>query len=210
VELPTAFGQSRRARRKGYPALETPHVARAKKKARKERRTIVFVDESGLSERPSVTRTWAPRGQTPQLTFHFNWGKLAIITGVTWWRFYFRIYRGSIRTPQVLDFLRQLLRQIRGRLLVIWDGLAAHRSWKVRSFIEATRGRLIVARLPAYAPELNPAEYVWCHLKRHALANFCPRDWTQLTIQARRRLQSAQRRPSLIRAFWSQAELSLL
>ena len=184
-------------------------MAGLKKKALNELRTVVFVDESGLSEKPSVTRTWAPVGETPQLTFHFNWGKLAVIAGVTWWRFYFRLYRGSIRSPQVVGFLRHLLRQIRGKLLVIWDGLAAHRSRLVSTFVDGTRGRLSLARLPAYAPELNPTEYVWGHLKRHALANFCPADWPQLTTEARRALRKAQRRPTLVRAFWKQAELKL-
>jgi len=169
----------------------------------------VFVDESGLSEQPSVARTWAPRGQTPQLTFRFNWGKLAVIAGVTWWQFYFRLYRGSIRAAQVVDFLRHLRRQLRGKLLVIWDGLAAHRSRLVRDFITASQGRLALARLPAYAPELNPTEYVWGHLKRHALVNFCPQDWQHLTNEARRALRRAQRRPTLVRAFWKQAELKL-
>jgi len=184
-------------------------MAGAKKKARNEQRTVVFVDESGLSERPPVTRTWAPMGETPQLTFHFNWGKLAVIAGMTWWQFYFRLYRGSIRAPQVVDFLRHLRRQMRRKLLVIWDGLAAHRSGIVSRFIEGTRGRLNVARLPAYAPELNPTEYVWGHLKRHALANFCPDDWQHLSTEARRALRRAQRRPTLVRAFWKQAELAL-
>jgi transposase len=169
----------------------------------------VFVDESGLSEQPSVTRTWAPRGQTPQLTFRFNWGKLAVIAGVTWWQFYFRLYRGSIRAAQVVDFLRHLRRQLRGKLLVIWDGLAAHRSRLVRTFISTSQGRLVLARLPAYAPELNPTEYIWGHLKRHALANFCPRNWQHLTDEARRALRRAQRRPTLVRAFWKQAKLTL-
>ena len=184
-------------------------MAGLKKKALNELRTVVFVDESGLSETPSVTRTWAPVGETPHLTFHFNWGKLAVIAGVTWWRFYFRLYRGSIRAPQVVGFLRHLLRQIRGRLLVIWDGLAAHRSRLVSDFVSGTRGRLSLARLPAYVPELNPTEYVWGHLKRHALANFCPADWAHLTAEARRALRKAQRRPALVRAFWKQAELKL-
>lgn len=184
-------------------------MAGSKKKARREGRTIVFIDESGLSERPSISRTWAPKGQTPQLTFNFNWGKLAVIAGITWWRFYFRLYRGTIRSPQVVDFLRHLMRQLPGSLLVIWDGLAAHRSRCVQNFIQNTDGRLVMARLPAYAPELNPTEYIWGHLKRHALANFCPRDWQQLTDEARRKLRSSQRRVSLVRAFWKQAELSL-
>ena len=184
-------------------------MACPKKKARDEGRTIVFIDESGLSERPSVSRTWAPKGQTPQLTFNFNWGKLAVIAGITWWRFYFRLYPGTIRFPQVIDFLRHLMRQLPRRLLVIWDGLAAHRSRCVQDFIHNTDGRLVMARLPAYAPELNPTEYIWGHLKRHALANFCPRDWQHLTDEARRKLRSSQRRISLVRAFWKQAELSL-
>jgi len=184
-------------------------VARAKKNARKDGRIIVFVDESGLSEQPSVARTWAPRGETPQLTFRFNWGKLAVIAGVTWRQFYFRPYPGTIRSPRVVDFLRRLLRQIRGKLLVIWDGLAAHRSRQVRDFLTAVGDRLRLARLPAYAPELNPTEYVWGHLKRHALANFCPRDWQHLSEEARRALRRAQRRPTLVRAFWKQAELAL-
>lgn len=156
-----------------------------------------------------MTRTWSPKGQTPQLTFHFNWGKLAAIAGVTWRRFYFRLYRGTIRAPQVVEFLRHLMRQLRGKLLIIWDGLAAHRSRLVSRFVEARRGRLVLARLPAYAPELNPVEYIWAHLKHHALANFCPSNWCELTAQARRQLRRSQRRVSLVRAFWEQAELSL-
>ncbi len=68
------------------------------KKARNECRTIVFVDESGLSERPNRYRTWSPRGQTPVLQYHFNWKSLSAIAGVTWWRFYFRLYPGAIRS----------------------------------------------------------------------------------------------------------------
>lgn len=169
----------------------------------------MFVDESGLSERPSVVRTWAPRGQTPQLEFSHAWGQLSVIAGITWWQFYFRLYRGSIRARQAIEFLAHLRRQIPGKLLIIWDGLAVHRSRAVRRYVEQSTGQLVLARLPAYAPELNPAEYIWGHLKYHALANFCARDLAQLGREARRHLRRSQRRPSLIRAFWQQAELSL-
>lgn len=189
--------------------MEKTHLARFKKKALKEGRTIVFVDESGLSERPSVVRTWAPKGQTPQLVFSHAWGKLSIIAGITWRQFYFRLYRGSIKSPQAVEFLGHLRRQIPGKLLIIWDGLAVHRSRAVCRYGEQTGGDLILARLPAYAPELNPVEYIWGHLKGHALANFCARDIPHLSREARRQLCRTQRRPSLIQAFWQQAELSL-
>jgi transposase len=187
--------------------VEETHLAGAKKKSLKERRTLVLVDESGLSERPSVVRTWARKGQTPQLVFSHAWGKLSVIAGITWWEFYFRLFRGSIKSPQAVEFLGHLRRQIRGRLLIIWDGLAVHRSRKVRDYVERSGGQIVLARLPAYAPELNPSEYIWGHLKRHALANFCPKDIPHLSREARRQLRRSQRRTPLIRAFWQQAEL---
>ena len=118
-----------------------------------------------MSERPSVTTTWAPRGCTPQLHFSFRWRQLSVIAGVTWRRFYFRLYPGTVRGPQAVEFLTALRRQVRGRLLVIWDGLAVHRSRVVTRWVEGRRGAVVLARLPAYAPELNPVEYVWGHLE---------------------------------------------
>ena len=74
-------------------------------------------------------RTWAPRGQTPVLQYHFNWKVLSAVAGITWWNFYFRLYEDTIRAPQVVDFLAHLLRQLPGRLQVIWDRAKTHRSW---------------------------------------------------------------------------------
>ena len=148
-------------------------------------------------------------GQTPQLEFSFNWGKLSVIAGVTWTNFYFRMHQGTIKAPQAVEFLRQLRAQIKGKLLIIWDGLAVHRSRKVKAWVEQTVGKVTLARLPAYAPELNPTEYVWGHLKKHALANYCPKNMHELSEAARKALRRSQRRPALVRAFWHQAELSL-
>ena len=64
-----------------------------------------------------------------------------------------------------------------------------------------------MAFLPPYSPDLNPVEFLWAWLKRHALANFCPADLNELTYNARAKLKSAQRRPSIIAACWAQAEL---
>ena len=92
------------------------------------------------------------------LQYHFNWKTLSAIAGVTWWNFYFRLFPGTIRSPQVVTFLRHLLRHLPGKVLVIWDGLRAHRSRMVQAFVDAQRGRVQLECLPAYAPELNPVE----------------------------------------------------
>lgn len=187
--------------------METGALAGNKKKALQERRTIVFVDESGLSERPHRVRTWSPRGQTPVLQYTFNWKCLSAIAGITIWNFYFRLYPGSIKAPQVIEFLGHLQRHISGKLTVIWDGLPVHRSRRVREFVDEQRGRIRLERLPAYAPELNPVEYIWGYCKQHELPNLCPKDFAQLSQAARRAFSRMRRRPPLVASFWKQAEL---
>jgi transposase len=167
----------------------------------------VFIDESGLSQRPHRCRTWSPKGQTPVLQYSFNWKSLSAMAGVTWWNFYFRLYPGSIRSPQVVEFLCHLKRHIPNDLLVIWDRLRSHRSALVKDFVTAQNGRIVLEYLPAYAPELNPVEYVWGYWKQHELPNFCPRTFDQLSYHAIRALRRMRRRPKLIAAFWKQAEL---
>jgi transposase len=61
--------------------------------------------------------------------------------------------------------------------------------------------------LPPYAPDLNPVEYLWAWLKRHAMANYCPDNLSELQTTARNKLKSAQKRPSIIAACWAQANL---
>ena len=95
------------------------------------------------------------------------------------WNFYFRVYPGAIRNPQVVQFLKHLMRHIPGRLLVVWDGLPSHRSRRVHDFVGETHGRPVLERLPSYAPEFNPVEYLWGYWKHHELRNFCPRDFGQ-------------------------------
>lgn len=183
-------------------------MAGAKKNAKRAGQTIVFVDESGLSERPTRVRTWAPVGQTPVLQYSFNWKQLSVIAGVTYWQFYFRFFSGAIRAPQIVEFLKVLRRHLPGKVLIVWDGLTAHRSRLVREYVEAQRGAMQLEVLPAYAPELNPTEYVWGHLKTHEIGNLCAGHIAEVRAYASRRLRSMQRRPTLVRAFWKQAELT--
>jgi len=128
--------------------MEAQPLAGDLKKAEEEGRTIVFVDESGLSQRPHRRRTWAPRGQTPVLQFHFNWKTLSVIAGVTVSNFYFQIFEEAIKSEQIIEFLKHLLRYIDGDILLIWDHLPAHRSKITQQFIRHQQDRL-ANRVPA-------------------------------------------------------------
>lgn len=170
----------------------------------------MFIDESGLSERPFVIRTWAPHGETPVLQHHFSWKQLAAIAGVSWYNIYFKLYAGTIKHEQVVDFLRHLLRLLRGNVLVICDGLRSHKEKLIKKYVKGKKGRLEIAFLPAYAPELNPVEYLWGYWKMRELPSFCAPNYQVLSDAAINALKRIRRRRStLVTAFWKQAELAL-
>ena len=93
----------------------------------------------------------------------------------------------------VVGFLRVLLRKIRGKVVVIWDGSPIHHGQAVKDFLKrGAAKRLHLERLPGYAPDLNPDEGIWDYLKRVELANVCCRDLADLrteVIRARERLR---------------------
>ena len=83
------------------------------------------------------------------LQYHFTWKTLSAVAGITFWNFYFRRFAGAIRSPQVIEFLEHLLRHLGGKLLIVWDGLPAHRSRAVWEFVRQQRGRIWLESLPA-------------------------------------------------------------
>lgn len=142
------------------------------------------------------------------LTFNFNWKSVSAIAGLTLRNFYFQLHAGAIRSAQVIGFLRALHRQVPGKILLLWDGAPIHRSRLVTAFVQEQHAWLHGERLPAYAPELNPVEYLWAYWKKNELANFCPKDVWQLSHAASQALKRIRRRrPQLIAAFFHQAEL---
>jgi len=85
---------------------------------------------------------------------------------------YYRFFPDrSVKAPDVIEFVRHLLRHIRGSVIVLWDRSNSHRAAIVKRFLRERSARLAVEWLPAYAPELNPDEHVWGLLKHHRLAN---------------------------------------
>jgi len=154
-------------------------------------------------------RTWAPKGQTPLLRYSFNWTHLTVIAALGYRKFYFRFVQGAIKTEQIVDFLRSLLKQTGRKLLIIWDGLPGHRSAVVRNYLASTNRKIVMEYLPGYAPELNPSEYIWAYAKQHELANLCRNTIGEVKAFAARRFKSMQRRAALIASFWKQSGLAI-
>ena len=148
-------------------------MVRAKEIDVPQGRVIVLIDESGLSERPWRARAWAPKGEASVLQYRFSWKQLSVIAGISPSRFYFRLFDGSIKCTQLVEVLKALQATISKTLLIIWDGLQGHRSKLVRAQMEVQRGRIVLERLPARAPEMNPVECIWGHLKHHTMRYHC-------------------------------------
>jgi hypothetical protein len=165
---------------------------------------------------PHVRRTWSPRGKTPELRQRTGRrSRLSVIGGLSLsprrrrpgWHLLFHLNR-AVRQGQVVEFLRALLRQIRGNVVVIWDRLPAHRGGAVRRWA-AAHPRLILEPLPPYAPELNPVEYGWSHWKQHELCGYCPDDDIELMTVALVTAERVAARPTLLRSFVRAAPLPL-
>ncbi len=136
-----------------------------------------------------------------------SWSKLSAISAVSpKAQLYFQLRSGAIRSEQVVKFLRHLLRHVHGNIVLVWDRATIHRSVRVRRFL-FDHPRLYVALLPAYAPELNPDEGVWRHLKGVFLANFCPDHVSDLKAELRTTTVRLRARPQLIQSFFDHAGL---
>ncbi|HEU5375826.1 MAG TPA: transposase [Ktedonobacteraceae bacterium] len=154
----------------------------------------MWVDEAGFSLLPMVVRTYAPRGHTPSLSVPLTSDHLAVMGALTAeGKMVMHIQDHAYKGPDVVRFLRLLLRKLPGPLLVIWDSSPIHRCNAVKDFLFfGGAKRLHLECLPAYAPELNPQEGVWNLLKRRELKNVCMRDLGHLEaelVKAKERLR---------------------
>jgi transposase len=140
-----------------------PAVVRA---VRRRQATLLFADETGVHEDGPVARTWGARGQTPVVTVTGRRDRVNVISAISpRGRLWFRCYRGTLTAARFIDFLAALLRDIRGPIDLVLDKHPAHVAAATRRFLQARRTRLRVHYLPGYAPDLNPDEHVWSHLK---------------------------------------------
>ena len=130
-------------------------------------------------------RTYAPRGQTPILRVPCTRDHLSVISGLTHdGRLLLQIRERAFRGPEIVRFLQHLLRQIPGKLLVIWDGAPIHRAQPVKDFLaQGAAARLHLEHLPGYAPDLNPDEGLWHYLQQVELRNLCCADLSELRLE---------------------------
>lgn len=170
----------------------------------------MFVDEAACYLLPSVVRTYAPRGQTPILKSPYSYDHLSLISALTpQGRLFTRVQERSVKGPDVVRFLRHLMRQVEGKLLLIWDGLPAHRAKPVKHLLRETGDRLHIERLPAYAPDLNPAAGIWHLLKNIELPNLICDSLDTLHYEVRKAFERLRHKSASLTACFGLAGLPL-
>jgi hypothetical protein len=195
-------------------------VAQDQKGARAESAWLVFFDESGISLIPPVRRTWSVRGRTPILRHRVAWKRASMAAALgyrvdaagalTSARLCFHLQPDSYDTDSLIGVLEQLKGFYAGhRVVLLWDGLSSHWSHKMRAHLDAQRHWLTVERLPAYAPELNPVEFLWANLKGTELGNFAGGSVAEVADQARHGIQRVCDSDSLVVGFLAHTGLSL-
>jgi transposase len=179
---------------------EVPKIRAA---VQKYRAILYFQDEANVSLTALLAKTWAPRGRTPKQAVTGKRGGVAAMSAITGrGQLIFRLHEKRIASPEVIDFLAQMLHHHPHRhLVVVMDQAPPHVSKATRAFINSQR-RLHVFHLPKYSPDWNPDEKVWNHLKHQELKGHQARTKAELSQLTKRKLRAMSRNPELLRGIF--------
>jgi len=197
-----------------WSADELPAIVR---EALARRAHLVFLDESGFQLTPSVRRTFAPRGRTPILEAWDRRDRISAISAISLSPLlarpglYFQLLpvNRNAKAEDVVAFLKDLRRQLRGGFTVLWDRHRIHSKAKAVQAYLAEHPEVVAEDLPAYAPQLNPVEWAWSWTKYGRLANLAAWDSDQLEEWVNDALVDLKWRPDLLGSFIHNSELPL-
>jgi len=177
-----------------------PAIAR---QARKENAEIFFWDESGFRADSVHGRTWAPCGETPVVERPGQRQSMSAASAVNAkGAFWFATYEGGLNGELFVTLLKKLMFNRRKAVHLVVDGLPAHKKAIVKEYVASTQGKLTLHFLPGYAPDLNPDELVWSHVKRTGVARRPLQKGEKLGPRIHEQLAQIGRNPKLVRSFF--------
>jgi len=176
---------------------------RLRARAKRVEARIFFLDEAGVRSDQVLGRSWGLRGQTPEVATSGRRQSVSAISAVNargafWWA----IYSERLNATRFIEHLRAFMRGRKDRVFLVLDRHPAHIAKAVARYVQSLRGRLELHFLPGYAPELNPDEFVWNHLKRQGVSKKPLRRDESLRSRVEGDLAAIQSRPSLVRSFF--------
>lgn len=142
-----------------------------KKRAKKLGAKIFFLDEAGFQSDPPLGRTYGLKGETPVVKTSGQRQSINVISAVNArGEFWATTYDGKLNAESFVLFLKNFMKGRSGKVFLVLDGHPSHKAKLVRRYVESLKGRLELHPLPAYAPDLNPDEFVWSHMKTNGVS----------------------------------------
>jgi transposase len=178
-----------------------PAIAR---QAKADGAEIFFWDESGFRADTVHGKTWGARGQTPVVQRPGQRQAISAASAVNAkGAFWFCTYEGGLNAELFVELLAKMMRYRRKPIHLVLDSLPAHKTALVKKYVVSTKGRLTLHFLPGYAPDLNPDELVWSHVKRTGTARRPLQKGEKLRDKIEEQLAKLQKLPHLVRSFFN-------
>lgn len=180
-------------------------------RARKLHADIYFWDEAGFRADAVQGRTWGKRGRTPVLAVPGKRQTISAASAVNAkGAFWFATYQGGLNAELFVGMLKLLMRRRRTPLFLVLDNLATHKAKVVSAYVASTKGKLELHFLPGYAPELNPDELVWNHMKRTGTARRPLGAGESLHDNIEADMLAIQRNRRLVRSFFRAPDVAYI
>jgi transposase len=196
----------RRAYERDPVAIErwkTEQFPKLRARAKRLGARVFFLDEAGVRSDQILGRTWGLRGQTPEVATSGRRQSVNAISAVNArGEFWYEIYSERLNATHFVALLRHFMRRRRGGVFLVLDGHPAHVAGIVSEYVRSLRGKLELHFLPGYAPELNPDEFVWNHLKKQGVSKKPLRSDESLRSRVHSDLSAMKSRPALVRSFF--------
>lgn len=142
-----------------------------KKRAKKLGAEIFFLDEAGFQSDPPLGRTYGLKGKTPVVVTSGQRQSINVISAVNArGAFWAATYDGKLNAESFVLFLQNFMKGREGKVFLIVDGHPSHTAKAAQRYVASLKGRFELHRLPAYAPDLNPDEFVWSHMKKNGVS----------------------------------------
>jgi len=167
------------------------------------RRRGLFLGRVGISRGHRARQTWGVKGQTPVVERPGQRQSISAASAVnSKGAFWYCTYQGGLDAELFVVLMRRMMRHRTKPVHLVVDGLPAHKTALVKAYVASTDGLLTLHFLPGYAPELNPDELVWSHVKRTGVARTPLRKGEKLKDKVEAQLAALKKTPRLVRSFF--------
>jgi transposase len=182
-------------KRETYPQL--------RKRAKQAGATIFFLDEAGFQSDPPLRRTYGLKGKTPVVRTSGQRQSINVISAVNArGAFWAATYDGKLNAESFVLFLGNFMKGRRGKVFLVVDGHPAHKANAVKHYLAGLNHRLELHPLPPYAPDLNPDEFVWSHMKNNGVSKKPLKMNESLRKRVEKDLVDIQKDRKLVRSFF--------